>query len=402
MIGRWLCLIGIGEDGLAGLSPAARALLAQAGLVVGGARHLRLAGALAAETLIWPSPLELAFPAIFSRRGAPVCVLASGDPFFYGVGSLLMRHAAPEEMLCLPAPSAFALAAARLGWAQQDCALVSLHGRALERILPHLQPGGKIIALSWDGSTPSKLAEILRARGMGASTLHVCENMGGARERLRSARADAFDLIEIDPLNTVALEVSGAAHARFLPLAPGLPDDAFEHDGQITKREIRAMSLAALAPFKGGLLWDVGAGSGSVAIEWMLRDPACRAIAVERDPARAARITRNAAQMGAPDLVVVEGEAPGALAGLPAPDAAFVGGGATHPGALDAVWRALRSGGRIVVNAVTLETQAEIIRRHAELGGELTQISVSRAESVGGFRGWRPAMPVTQWSAAKP
>ena len=398
---RWLSIIGIGEDGLDALSPAARALIAQACLVVGGKRHLALAGPLAAQTLAWPSPPEAAFPAILSRRGQPVCILASGDPFFYGIGSLLMREVSPEDMLCLPAPSAFSLAAARLGWGLQDCALLSLHGRALESIIPHLQPGARIIALAWDGATPTKLARLLVARGMGGSTLTVCENMGGALEKIRRFQAQGFDAGHIDPLNTIALEVKADAGARIIAHAPGLPDAWFEHDGQITKREVRAISLAALAPQRGDLLWDIGAGSGAIGIEWLLCHAANRAIALERHPERAARIARNALTFGVPQLRIVEGAAPQALQNLPQPDAIFIGGGATSPGLLDMALSALRSGGRLVANAVTIETQADLARRFALIGGDMVTINIARADKVGGFHGWRPAMPVVQWCVVK-
>lgn len=399
---RWLSVIGIGEDGLDGLSPAARRLLAQAGLVVGGKRHLELVGSLSAGKLAWPSPPEAAFPEIVARRGTPVCVLASGDPFFFGIGSLLMRNVPAEEMLCLPSPSAFSLAAARLGWALQDCALISLHGRPLPRVVRHLQPGARILALSWDGTTPAQLARLLTERGMGGSLLTVCERIGGPRERLREASAADFAFDDIDPLNTVALEIAAEPGARIIPRAAGLPDDWFEHDGQITRREIRAITLAALAPRQGERLWDIGAGSGSVAIEWMLRDASNSAIAIEADKARAARIGRNAVALGVPDLSVVEGEAPDVLAGLPPPDAIFVGGGATTQGLLDAAWAALPPRGRLVVNAVTIETQAELTGRFTGQGGDLVSISIARADPLGGFHGWRPAMPVVQWTVAKP
>ncbi|MDB5653039.1 MAG: cobL [Tardiphaga sp.] len=397
----WLSIIGLGEDGLEGLSPAARRLLTQACLVVGGKRHLALAGDLAGERLSWPSPPDAAFPEILARRGQPVCVLASGDPFFYGIGSLLTRHVAAEEMICLPSPSAFSLAAARLGWPQQDCALLTLHGRPLERIIPHLQPRARILALSWDGATPAKLATLLAARGMGRSILTVLENIGGPRERIRHSPADGFALDDIDPLNTVALEIVADDHARILPRA-SLPDDWFEHDGQITRRAMRAVTLSALTPRRGELLWDIGAGSGSVSIEWMLADAANRAIAIERDPARAARIGRNALSLGVPDLQIVEGAAPDVLHHLPQPDAIFVGGGATHDGVLDAAWSALPPRGRLVVNAVTIETQAELTRRFTTLGGELMSFNFARADRIGDFHGWRAAMPVVQWSVVKP
>jgi precorrin-6Y C5,15-methyltransferase (decarboxylating) len=399
---RWLALVGIGEDGLDGLSPAARRLIAQAALVVGGARHLRLAALSGERTLVWPSPIEDAMPVVLARRGEPVCVLASGDPFFYGVGSLLMRHIAAEEMICLPAPSAFSLLAANLGWSLQDCVALSLHGRALEAIIPHLQPHARLLCLSWDRATPGKLAKLLVARGMGRSQLFIGEKLGGAPARIRSVPAQDFVFDDVADLNTIALEVVAQAGSRVIARAAGLPDALFEHDGQITKREIRAMTLSALAPRRGEILWDIGAGSGSVAIEWMLADPANRAVAVERRPDRVARIGRNAAALGVPGLQIVEGAAPQALAGLPRPDAVFVGGGARNEALLDHVIDALAPGGRLVVNAVTLEGQAELGRRFENLGGDLIQAQIARADRVGRLHGWRPAMPVVQWILDKP
>ena len=398
---RWLAIVGIGEDGLDGLSPAAQALIAQAGLVVGGARHLALAAPLAARALQWPSRIEAAIPHIAEQRGRPTCVLASGDPFFYGVGALLMRHFPADEMVCHPAPSAFSLAAARLGWSLQDCVCVSLHGRALEAVFPHLQPGARLLALAWDGATAARLAARLTARGMGGSKLTICEAMGGPDERLRTAlaRDPAFD--DIADLNTLALEVVAGQGAKIIPRAAGLPDEWFEHDGQLTKREVRAMTLAALAPRRGQLLWDIGAGSGSVAIEWMLCDPANRAIAIEAKAERAARIVRNALHLGTPGLAIVEGRAPRCLDGLPRPDAIFVGGGASAPDLIDRALGALGAGGRLVVNAVTLEGQAALSARFSAHGGDLTQIQIARADPVGRFHGWRAAMPVVQWRMEK-
>ncbi len=402
-IGRWLSIVGIGEDGLDGLSPAARRLIAEASLVVGGQRHLALvADAVRGERLAWPSPPKAAFPAILARRGGAVCVVASGDPFFYGIGSLLAEHVPPEEMICLPAASSFGLAASRLGWAVQDCALVTLHGRMLERIIPHLRPRARVLALSWDGTTPARLAALLTARGLGETRMIVCEAMGGPRERLRPAQAGAFFLDAIDPLNLVALEVADAPGARFIPCVAGLPDHWFEHDGQMTKQDIRAITLAALAPNQGELLWDIGAGSGSVGIEWMLSSPANQAIAIERNAVRAARIARNAASLGVPGLEIVEGSAPEALAELPTPNAVFIGGGATSPGTIDIAWAALRAGGRLVINGVTIETHAELIRRFTSIGGALKTIQIAHADPVGGFHGMRPSMPVTQWAVTKP
>jgi len=399
---RWLSIVGIGEDGLAGLSPAARTLIAQASLVVGGRRHLSLvADAAQAETLAWPSPPQAAFPTILAHCDGSVCVVATGDPFFYGIGSLLARDIPPEEMICLPGASCFSLAASRVGWAVQDCGLVTLHGRALERILPFLQPRARILALSWDQTTPRRLAELLVRHGFGDTRMTVCEAMGGPRERLRRATADDFPLDDIDPLNLVALELTAAARARVIPLAAGLPDAWYEHDGQLTKQDIRAITLAALAPRRGELIWDIGAGSGSVGIEWMLACPTNRAIAIERDASRVTRIARNAASLGVPDLCVVAGTAPAALRGLPPPDAVFVGGGATTCGTIDAAWEALPRGGRLVANGITVETQAELIQRFRSIGGSLTTIQIAHADPIGGFHAMRPAMPVTQWSVTR-
>jgi precorrin-6B C5,15-methyltransferase / cobalt-precorrin-6B C5,C15-methyltransferase len=399
---RWLGLVGIGEDGIDGLVPAARELIAQAEFVVGGKRHLALAGALKAETMTWPSPIENALDAIEARRGRSICVLASGDPFFFGIGAMLMRRFTADEMTSIPASSAFALAASRLGWSQQNCALLTLHGRPLEAIIPHLQRGARILALSWDDATPAKLAALLTARGMGRSRLTICEAMGGPSERIRTAKAQDFALDNVAALNTIALEVAAEHGARVLPRAPGLPDEWFEHDGQITKREIRAMTLSSLAPRRGELLWDVGSGSGSVAIEWMLVDLTNKSVAIEVRHDRAERIARNALSFGVPGLSVVAGEAPHAFAALARPEAIFIGGGARASGTIERACDALRPGGRLVINAVTLETQAACVDWRARWGGELTQIAIAHAEPVGRYSGWRAAMPIVQWRLVKP
>jgi len=400
---RWLSIIGIGEDGVEGLKPAASGLIAAAEIVFGGRRHLTLAARLIrGATRPWPSPFDGAAEEVLRHRGRYVCVLASGDPFQYGVGAVLAQQIDSREMIVVPAPSAFSLAAARLGWSLPQTVLLSLHGRTLDLIRPHLQPAARILALTSDGDAPAALAKLLATSGFGASRLIVLERLGGPHESVRSATAAAFDFGAVDPLNTLAIEVEAARDAPIIARAAGLPDHLFEHDGQITKREIRAMTLSSLSPRRGELLWDIGAGSGSVAIEWLLADPTMRAIAVEQRPERAARIRRNAAAFGVPGLEIIEGSAPASLVGLPSPDAVFVGGGASDAGALDAAARAVRSGGRLVVNAVTLEAEALLIARHAAFGGELIRIAISRAAPVGAKIGWRPAMPITQWAWTKP
>jgi precorrin-6Y C5,15-methyltransferase (decarboxylating) len=400
---RWLSIVGIGEDGVEGLSATARGLIGAAEIVFGGRRHLALAAPLIrGAARPWPSPFDGAADEVLRHRGRQVCVLASGDPFHYGVGAVLARTIDPREMNVLPTPSAFSLAAARLGWSLPQTALLSVHGRTLDLVRPHLQSGAHILALTSDGEGPGALAKLLAEIGFGASRLTVLEALGGPRERIRTTRASDYSFGVVDALNTVAVEVEASPGARVLARAAGLADHLFEHGGQITKREVRAVTLSSLAPCRGELLWDIGAGSGSVAIEWMLADPSTRAIAIERHAERAARIRRNAAAFGVPGLEVVEGAAPAALSGLVTPDAIFVGGGATDGGVLDSAARVLRPGGRLVVNAVTLETEALLLARHAALGGELVRIAIARADAVGRMTGWRPAMPVTQWQWTKP
>jgi precorrin-6B C5,15-methyltransferase / cobalt-precorrin-6B C5,C15-methyltransferase len=400
---RWLSIVGIGEDGVDGLTATARGLVGAAEIVFGGRRHLALAASLIrGATRPWPSPFDGAADEVLQHRGRQVCVLASGDPFHFGVGAVLAQKIDAREMNVIPAPSAFSLAAARLGWSLPHVALLSVHGRTLDLVRPHLQPGARILALTSDGEGPAALANLLAEIGFGPSRLTVVEALGGPRERIRTTRANEYGLGVADPLNTVAVEVEASSGARVLPRNSGLADHLFEHDGQITKREVRALTLSSLAPCRGELLWDIGAGSGSVAVEWMLADPSMRAIAIERRADRAARIHRNAAAFGVPGLEVVEGAAQTVLSSLATPDAVFVGGGATDTGVLDAAARALRPGGRLVVNAVTLETEALLLARHAALGGELIRIAISRADAVGQMSGWRAAMPVTQWLWAKP
>lgn len=398
---RWLSIIGIGEDGF--LAPQAAAALAGAHLVIGGARHLALAAPLIRGARIsWPTPISDAFAEILARRPDPVAVLASGDPYCYGIGSTLARIVPPEETFCFPEKSAFALACARLGWPVHECDLLSFCGRPLAALLAKLQPGARILALSADASTPAAVAALLTANGFGASVVHVLEALGGPREQISVTSAKSFRLQEIQELNLLGIEVVASPGARILSIAPGLPEKYFEHDGQLTKREIRAATLSALAPRRGELLWDIGAGAGSVGIEWMLCHPANRTIAVERDTTRADRVARNAASLGVPALQIVHGAAPAVLAGLPTPDAVFIGGGAHDPALFDAAWASLRAGGRLVVNAVTIESQALLVERQKALGGTLTRLAIERLDTIGSLHGFRPAMAVVQFCGEKP
>ena len=396
----WLAIVGIGEDGVEGLSPAARTAIAQASCVFGGERHLALARPLlSGERISWPSPMTEAVPAILVRRGSAVTVLASGDPFCFGIGTLLAREVPMTEMVCLPAPSAFSLACAKLGWALPEVETISFCGRPLEAIRPLLQPGARILALSADHTTPSALAALLTRWGFGETRITVLEAMGGPEEDSFTFKAMKVVHDRIARLNLMALEVVGGPA---IPLSPGLDEEWFESDGQITKREVRALTLAALGPRQGELLWDVGAGSGSVGIEWMLRHPSCRTIAVEARADRAARILRNAAAMGVPALELRAGAAPEALADLPPPAAIFIGGGAANAATATACWSKLRQGGRLVVNAVTLETERAVLAHHADWGGRLTRIGIERLEPIGPMQGFAPARTVLQYRAVKP
>lgn len=399
----WLTIVGIGEDGLAGLGDAAKAAIAGADYVFGGARHLELAApVIKGSAHPWQSPFSDSIDAVLALRGGAVCVLASGDPFHYGVGATLARHVDASQMRVYPHPSSFSLAAARLGWPLQDVLTLSLHGRPIDLIRPHLHAGARILALTSDEQGPTQLAQLLTETGFGISIVTVLEALGGPSETIRSHVAMSFALADINPLNVCAISVVALPGARVLPLTPGIDDTLFEHDGQITKREVRALTLSALAPRRGETLWDVGAGSGSVAIEWMLADPSLKAIAIEADAERAARIARNATNFGVPDLTIITGTAPEAMVGLEPPHAIFIGGGGSDPGVLDAAITALRPGGRLVANAVTLELEALLLAKYAALGGSLTRIDISRADAIGSMTGWRPAMPIMQWVWTKP
>mgnify|MGYP003362324764 FL=1 len=407
----WLHVIGIGEDGVEGLPTASRALIAGAELVAGGARHLELAESLiTGRTLPWPHPFAAGIAELLTWRGRTVCVLASGDPFLFGVGATLRRHVPIGEMVCLPAPSSVALACNLLGWAEQDVAVLSLCGRPMEACAPSLQPGAKLVVLSADEHTPAVFARWLDQRGFGASTLHILGALGGAEqthEVLTVAALAGDRAASIPRLNLMALKIVAERDAHVIPLACGLPDELFEHDGQITKREIRAATLSALAPRRGEMLWDIGGGSGSIGIEWMLRHPANRAIAIEKSATRGARIARNALSLGVPALRVVEGEAPAVIVqmqadGVEAPDAIFIGGGTSNPGMLEAAWQALRPGGRLVANAVTLESEMALAAAHARWGGTLTRMQVERLERIGRFHGFRPGMTVTLYAVQRP
>ena len=454
-----LTVVGIGADGWPGLGEAARAAIAAAPLVVGSARQLDLlppdATAPGATRLPWPSPLEPLLDALAAGEHGDATILASGDPMLHGIGASLARRgvATPGDarslfplrggrttghpratLHAIPHTSAFALACARLGWAAAETELISTVAREASHVARALQPGRRLVVYATGSDGAALTSQVVAERGFGASRLVVLERLGDPeRERLHEATAASWGDREADPLHAIGIEVRlgpaaaapttpaapappssaprPAAGVPLPPTTPGLPDHAYDHDGQLTKRHVRAVTVAALAPMPGELLWDVGAGSGSIAIEWLratasLAAAPARAIAFERDPDRAARIVRNARALGVPDLRTVDGSAPAAFADPlvrhGAPDAIFVGGGVTVPGLLEGAWHALRPGGRIVVNAVTLESQARLLQARAEHGGTLTQIAISHADPVGGFTALRAALPVVQWEARKP
>lgn len=401
---HWLTVVGIGEDGYGGLGDAARAAIGAAEVLVGGERHLSLlpdhAGR--ARRVPWPSPMLPMIDTVLGWRGRSVCVLASGDPMLHGVGATFARRLSRAEMRVIPHVSAFALACARLGWAEDEATLVTVHGRSLDLLHPAVQPGRRLVVYTSDGCGPAAIAQLLVARGYGPSRLSVLEHLGGPLERRIDGPAAGWAHARLADLNTVAIECVAEPSTPVLAAVPGLPDEAFLSDGQLTKREVRAVALARLAPVSGQLLWDVGAGSGSIAIEWMRTHPSCRAIAVERHPERQARILENARRLGVPGLRLIARTAPEALSGLDRPDAIFVGGGMSAPGVLETCWEALLPGGRLVVNAVTVQGEVQLAAWHARLGGDLVRVGIGRAEPVGGFLAWRQMMPVTQWAARKP
>ncbi|MBK1720366.1 cobalamin biosynthesis bifunctional protein CbiET [Thiocystis violacea] len=395
-------MVGIGEDGLAGLGEEARRAIAGARVLFGGERHLALVPEDPDQSRQpWPSPFGLAYEQLLACRGRPVCVLASGDPMFFGVGASLATRLPPEETRILPAPSSVSLAAARMGWALPEVRVVPAHGRPLERINLYLAQGARLLLLSADGRTPGQLAALLRARGYGASRLCVLERLGGPAERRLDGHARDWPHEEVAALNLVAVECRADPDALPLSRRCGLPDAAYAHDGQLTKRDIRAATLARLAPRPGELLWDVGAGCGSIGIEWMRAEGACRAIAIESDASRRGLIERNRDTLGVPDLVLIAGRAPEVLVGLEAPDAIFIGGGLTVAGVAERCWEALKPGGRLVANAVTVQSEAFLVGLREGIGGELTRISVAQAAPLGRFDGWRAAMPVTILTAVK-
>jgi precorrin-6Y C5,15-methyltransferase (decarboxylating) len=395
----WLHVVGIGEDGIAGLSPAARAVLESAEVIVGGDRHHRLSDRVSAQRIAWPSPFDAVIHLLEAHRGRRIVVLATGDPLWFSVGARIVRALGEDAVTFHPQLSAFQLAAARLGWSMADVETLTVHGRPVEQMIPFIQPGARLLILTTGADTPGRIAGFLTDRGYGDSRMIVLSAMGGADEARTEAVARSWSG-EVPAFNTLAVECVAGPGAEVLSRVPGLADDAFAHDGKITKQEVRALTLARLMPMRGALLWDIGAGCGSIGIEWMRAAPDARAIGLEPQADRRALAAANAARLGTPRFELRDAAAPDGLAGLPAPDAVFIGGGLSQAVA-DGALAALRPFGRLVANAVTLESEAVLLALHARLGGDLTRIAVARAAPVGGLTGWRPLMPVTQWALVK-
>jgi precorrin-6Y C5,15-methyltransferase (decarboxylating) len=396
-----LVVVGIGADGWAGLGERARGAVLEAETIVGSARQLAMLPETGAAHRPWPSPIDPLVEELIARDEGSVCVLASGDPMLHGIGATLARRLPAGELIVHPHPSAFALACARLGWPAAEVELVSAVAGPPELVARLLQPGRRLVVYAPGSAGAAQIAAVLRAHGFGPSRLVVLEQLGGEGERILDGTAEDWGEAAADPLHAVAIECRAASGTPLHPLVPGLPDDAFQSDGQLTKRHVRAATLAALAPTPGALLWDVGAGSGSIAVEWLRAEPTAAAIAIEPRPERAVRIEANAARLGVPAVRVVRGHAPEALDGLPRPDAIFIGGGLTAAGVLERCWEALAPSGRIVANAVTLEGEQVLVAAREAWGGALVRIAVSHAEPIGALHAWRAQLPIVQWSALR-
>ncbi len=397
----WLDIIGIGEDGLDGLSKAALQKLEAAEVIVGGDRHHSLAPNVDAERIAWPSPFDAMINKIKSYKGKRIVVLVTGDPLWYSVGARILRSIPADEVRFHPQLSAFQWASVRMGWSLADCETLTIHGRANSQIIPHIAPNVRLLVLTQNGESPSAVAQILRERGFEQSRMTALAALGGEREERFDGIAENW-AHDVPDFHTLAVECVAGSNAQWYPRTGGLPDDAFVSDGQMTKQDVRGITIAKLAPFPDALLWDIGAGCGSVSVEWMRAARGALAIAIEPKAPRVAMIEQNAVNLGAEKIEIVSKSAPEGLNKLRKPDAVFIGGGLTTDGVFETAWRALREGGRLVANTVTLESEAKLTALHKAHGGELVRLAVQKAESVGPYRGWRAAMPVTQWCVIKP
>ncbi len=399
---KWLTIVGMGEDGLDGLSGPARSALTDAAHIVGSKRLLGFLPPSPAKQHEWPQPFSAVVRQITPLRGEKTVVLATGDPMNFGAARKLLEFIPLEEMTIMPHLSAFSLVAARMGWSLPDCDCFTIHGRPAANLELYIQPEARLIALTQDGTSIAECVRRLVARGFENSIMTVLENVGGPRELVTAFAAKEPPHRDWSELNTLAIQCVASPRAKIWPRVGGLPDDAFEHDGQITKREVRAATLSALAPAPDQLLWDIGAGSGSVSIEWIRSTRGCEAVAIEADATRCSAIARNADALGAPRLKIVEGYAPAALGNLADPHAIFIGGGIVDDGVFDAAWTRLKTGGRLVANTVTLEGDAQLIALQGIHGGELVRVDVATLTKVGELRAMRPRMSVLQWQVQKP
>ena len=395
----WLHIVGIGEDGMDGLTPATRAVVEAAQVIVGGERHHTLSINPDAERIAWPSPFDAMITTLESLRNRRAVVLVTGDPLCFSVGARIGRAIPADQLVYHPQLSAFQLAAARMGWSLADVETLTVHGRPVEQMIAFIQPDQRLIVLTTGAETPAQIAKFLTDRGFGKSKMAVLAAMGGAREERFDGTAGDWSHT-VPAFNTLCIDCVAAPDAALMPRVPGLADALFQSDGTMTKQEVRAATVAKLMPMRGALLWDIGTGCGSVAIEWMRAARYARAIGIEPRADRRAMAAANALALGAPKLELIDGTVPYALEGLDAPDAIFIGGGLSRA-TFDAAWSALRPLGRLVVNAVTLESESELFALHKEFGGDLVKLQINRAEPVGRLTGWRPSMPVTQWSLVK-
>ncbi|MEO9167232.1 MAG: precorrin-6y C5,15-methyltransferase (decarboxylating) subunit CbiE [Aestuariivirga sp.] len=398
----WLTIIGMGEDGYAGLSTTAKRAIETAEVIIGSQRLLAMLPKQKAETHLWPQPFAAAYTQVKSLAGRNTVLLATGDPMNFGVARKLFELLPHNEIKVVPHLSTFSLAAAELGWSIPDCDCLTIHGRPAANLEAFIQPDAKLLVLTQDETSIAEVCRRLIARGFEKSSITVLENLGGDKERITNFTAEQNPNLNWSPLNTLAIHCIASPDAKVYSRLAGLPDEAFVHDGQLTKRETRAITLAALAPAPDQLLWDVGAGCGSIAIEWMRSTRGCEAVAIEHHEPRCAMIAQNIDQLGTPRLKLIKGSAPAALAGLERPHAIFIGGGVGDAGVFETCWQALRSGGRMVANVVTIEGEMHLYDLQEKHGGELVRIAISKLESVGKLRALKPKMPITQWRVVKP
>ncbi|MEO9168167.1 MAG: precorrin-6y C5,15-methyltransferase (decarboxylating) subunit CbiE [Aestuariivirga sp.] len=398
----WLTIIGMGEDGYAGLSTTAKRAIETAEVIFGSQRLLAMLPKQKAEIHLWPQPFAAAYTQVKSFAGRNTVLLATGDPMNFGVARKLFELLPHDEIKVIPHLSAFSLAAAKLGWSIPDCDCLTIHGRPAANLEAFIQPDAKLLVLTQDETSIAEVCRRLIARGFEKSKVTVLESLGGDKERITNFIADQNPSLNWSPFNTLAIHCIASPDAKVYSRLSGLPDEAFVHDGQLTKREVRAVTLAALAPAPDQLLWDVGAGCGSIAIEWMRGARGCEAVAIEHHEPRCAMIAQNTDQLGTPRLKLIKGQAPAALVGLDRPHAIFIGGGVGDAGVFETCWQALRSGGRMVANVVTIEGEMHLYDLQEKHGGELVRIAISKLESVGKLRALKPKMPITQWRVVKP